>query len=665
MNLPAQQLLHEEQRLTINKLTLSNFKGLKSFTLDAQVGQDIDVYGDNATGKTTLYDAFLWLLFDKDSSNRKTFQVKTLDATGEALHGLEHTVEASLLINGRPVTLKKTLTEKWTKKRGEAQKVFTGHQTEFWINEVPAKAGEYSRFIDSLISEDLFRLITNPLYFSTMLSWQDRRNILMQITGNISDADVIASNADLHELAVILGDRSVDDCRKIIAQQIKKLNEDLAKVPVRIDELTNTLAGGDVDYSVIEADLSKAKAELADLERQMLSASAITEAYREKQTKATQLAWDLGKRRSAILEQANAERIELGGELSKLQSKLGSTKVDIQVLESKIATATESAKADRGKADTLRAAWEQVSGAAFTPPAGDDVICPTCGQDLPSDQLQSKIDAMLDKFNTQKKQRLEQITAEGRRLVSNATETEKQISDMAETLQTKQHEAVILESDIEAIQTVLEMPTEKVDVEADPEYQAIQAKITALQVELTQPVEDASSDLIAQKQELTKDIEQMLSILNNRDVREKTLARIEDLKKEERSLAKKIAEMEKHRFLTEQFIKTKVSLMEDAINSRFQAVRFKLFDVQINEGIKECCEAMVNTNGAWVPYSDVNNAAKINSGLDIINTLSSHYGVSAPIFIDNREAVVDLFPVNAQTISLIVSGQDKTLRVEV
>lgn len=664
MNLPAQKLITEEQRLTIQAMTLSNFKGIKSFALDAQ-GANVDIYGDNATGKTTLYDAFLWLLFDKDSSNRKTFNVKTLDETGEALHGLEHTVEAILSIDGNPLTLRKTLTEKWTKKRGEAQKVFTGHETNYWINEVPAKAGEYSKYIDSLISEDLFRLITNPMYFSTMLSWQDRRNILMQITGNISDADVISSNAALHDLTAILGERSVDDCRKIIAQQIKKLNEDLAKVPVRIDELNNTLAGGDVDYSVIEADLAVAKAELQELEKQMLSASAITEAYREKQTKATKLAWDLEKRRSAILEQANAERIELGGELSKLQSKLGTAKVDIQVLESKIATATESAKADREKADSLRAEWGQVNSTTFTLPAADETVCPTCGQDLPTEQMEKKISGMQYTFTAQKNARLERITAEGKQLMQHATDTEKQIADMTETLQTKQHEAVILESDIEAIQTVLELPAEKVDVEADPEYQAIQNKITALQVELTQPVEDASSDLIAQKQELTKDIEQMLSILNNRDVREKTLARIEDLKKEERSLAKKIAEMEKHRFLTEEFIKTKVSLMEDAINSRFQAVRFKLFDVQINEGIKECCEAMVNTNGAWVPYSDANNAAKINSGLDIINTLASHYGVSAPIFIDNREAVVDLFPVSTQTISLIVSGQDKTLRVEV
>ena len=663
MNLPAQQLLHEEQRLIIQTLTLSNFKGLEYFVLDAQGGQDIDVFGDNATGKTTLYDAFLWLLFDKDSSNRKTFNVKTLDASGEALHGLEHTVEAALLINGLPVTLKKTLTEKWTKKRGEAQKVFTGHQTEYWISEVPAKAGEYAKYIDSLISEDLFRLITNPMYFSTMLSWQDRRNILIQIAGNITDADVIASNASLHELTAILGDRSVDDCRKIIAGQIKKLNEDLTKVPIRIDELNNTLVGGDVDYSVIEADLAVAKTEMQELEKQMLSASAITESFRAKQNEATRLVWQLGDRKSAILQQANAERIQLGTELSKLQSKLGSTKVDIQVLESKIKVAAESAKNNREKADLLRVEWGEVNGTTFTPPSSEDVVCPTCGQDLPTDQLQSKIDAMLDKFNTQKKQRLDQITAEGRRLVNSAMESEKLIAAMAEALEAKQGEAVLLESDISSIQTVLELPAQTVDIEADPEYQTIQGKILALQVELTQPVEDTSSAILAQKQELTRDIEQMNAILNNREVRTKTLARIEELKLEERRLANQIAELEKHRWLTEEFIKTKVKLLEDAINIRFKTVKFRLFETQINEGIKECCEALVNTNGSWVPYGDANNAARINSGLDIINTLTSHYGVSAPVFVDNAEAVNDLLCIGSQVIRLIVS-QDKALRVE-
>ena len=85
------------------RLTLRNFKGIREFTLEAR-GRDIDVFGDNATGKTTLADAFMWLLFDKDSQNRKDFQIKTVDKHGNEIHGLDHEVEAVLEVNGQEIT---------------------------------------------------------------------------------------------------------------------------------------------------------------------------------------------------------------------------------------------------------------------------------------------------------------------------------------------------------------------------------------------------------------------------------------------------------------------------------------------------------------------------------------------------------------------------------
>ena len=149
-------------------------------------------------------------------------------------------------------------------------------------------------------------------------------------------------------------------------------------------------------------------------------------------------------------------------------------------------------------------------------------------------------------------------------------------------------------------------------------------------------------------------------MLNNRDVAERTRARIEELKAEERQLAAQISVLEGHRYLIELFIKVKVNLLEDSINSRFRTVKFKLFDVQINGAVVECCETMIN----GVPWADANNAGRVNAGLDIINTLSGHYGVSAPIFIDFRESVNELIETNSQIINLVVS-QDPKLRVEV
>jgi recombinational DNA repair ATPase RecF len=139
------------------KLSLKNFKGTRAFVLDAR-GGNVTVYGDNATGKTTLFDAFTWLLFDKDSQGRKDFEIKTLDASGQPMHGLEHEVEAVLQVDGKTVTLRKVYKEKWTKKRGSAQAEFTGHTTDYFVDGVPVKKAEYDARIASICDETVFKL---------------------------------------------------------------------------------------------------------------------------------------------------------------------------------------------------------------------------------------------------------------------------------------------------------------------------------------------------------------------------------------------------------------------------------------------------------------------------------------------------------------------------
>jgi hypothetical protein len=130
---------------------------------------------------------------------------------------------------------------------------------------------------------------------------------------------------------------------------------------------------------------------------------------------------------------------------------------------------------------------------------------------------------------------------------------------------------------------------------------------------------------------------------------------------EERKLAAEYEDLEQELYLTEEFIRTKVRLLEDKINSKFRMARFKLFEVQVNGALAETAETMYN----GVPYSNLNNGARINVGLDIIRTLAKHYNFYPPIFIDNRESITELIDVSPQqTISLIVSEKDQELRAE-
>jgi hypothetical protein len=654
----AEKLAPAGADIKLQKQVLTNFKGLKSFALDAR-GGNINIYGDNATGKTTLYDAFLWLFFDKDSSNRTAFNVKTLDRTGEAIHMLEHTVEAELVVNHRAMTMKKTMSEKWTKRRGESQKIFNGHETLYWVDEVPVKAGEYKQIVAGLISEGLFRLITNPMFFNVDLPWKDRRKTLLEICGDVSDDEVIASNEKLRKLAEVLNGKGIDDYKKIAAEKIKSLKEEKEKISPRVDELNRTLEGEEPDYDLTERQLVDAKASMERIEKQMVSASEINAEYRKKQAQLNGLHSDLNKKRAELDRQANAGRNALVAQERDLTRTFADLSSEISILESRQKLIQQEIDANTEKLNALREEWQVLKSQTFTVPGADQLTCLYCGQELPADQREEKITKAQNDFEAKKQQAINKNVASGKALKTKNEELAGQLAVLEQHIGEKQAAKNDTQVQLDAVKAKLDEPHETASVENHPEYIAIQTLIDTLQAELDQPGEDATTGLLEQKREVTREIEALNRILNNKDVRAKTTARIQELHDEEMRLAEQISDFEGHQFLMEEFVKAKVNMLEEQINSRFRMVTFKLFNTQINGGIEECCEALIN----GVPFSDANNAARINAGLDIINTLTQHYGVSAPVFIDNAEAVNELLPIDSQVIRLIVS-KDEALRVE-
>ena len=114
-------------------------------------------------------------------------------------------------------------------------------------------------------------------------------------------------------------------------------------------------------------------------------------------------------------------------------------------------------------------------------------------------------------------------------------------------------------------------------------------------------------------------------------------------------------------FLCEEFTRYKVKFIEESINRRFSMVRFRLFREQINGGLEDCCDVTVD----GVPFGEgLNTGARFNAGIDIINTLSRHYGAQVPLFVDNAESVTPLAQADTQVIRLVVSENDKELRCE-
>ena len=651
--------------MKLNRLTISNFKGIRDLTINFD-GRDASIHADNALGKTTILDAWTWLLFDKDSSGAAAFNLKTLDENGEPMHMLDHSVEAVVQMetDPLPVVLRKVYREKWTKKRGSADKVFDGHTTEYQINGVPKSRGEYQSFIADIAPENVLRMLTTPVFFSEQLTWQARRELLVNAFGEVSDAEILAANPELAPLSEFLQRFSIDDLKKVELSTRKKINEELTAIPGRVDEAIRAMpaTANGANPAVLASKAQKLSAAIEALRQQkatITSGGQIAEKRRELAELDTAVLTLKNKvatsTSSALAEELAAARKALADLVATemdLQNKLSWGKTAADKMNRKIAEL-------KCENQTIVERWQGQSAKRFV--AGG--ACPTCGQEYP-EHLVARQEA---DFNRAKAQALATIADDGNtnkaaideclaKLQAIETENDALAAGLLEaSAQVRAQRAVV-----EALESRM---GEAPKVEELPEYQEISAKQSALRdeiAELKAGIEPALAEVDGQVEARGQELAAVNREITDIEVAATQQYRVDELKAREKELAGQFEESERMLFLIEQFQRARISSLEASINSRFELVRWKMFETQINGGTSETC---VCTMGG-VPYSDLNNAGRIQAGLDIIRTLAAHYGTFPPVWVDNRESVTRLPLVPQQLISLVVSEPDKELRVE-
>lgn len=641
--------------IKLKNLTLKNFKGIKELSL--AFDQKTNIYGDNGTGKTSIFDAVTWLLFDKDSQDRTTFEIKTLDESGSVIHGLEHSVVGTIEVDGREITLTKILKEKWTKKRGEATKQLTGHETLYYLDEVPVKQAEYKSKISNIIDENLFKLISNPLYFSNNLKWQDRRKVILNIIGDVSTERIISYNKSLKALENLLSDKDIETLKKSISARKKKLNDDIKSIPYRVDECNNSIT--DIDFNALEFRKRGIIPAIKSLENQLMDSSKVNEeSLNEKEN-----LYSMKSKLKDIVYKANMEAYKPKQELEYKSSQIHSTifKLNSQVkeLHDKKAFYENQILQFKKQADELRTTWFTVNKEMFEFDEST-AICPTCKRLFEEHDIESKKQELEGNFNQHKSKRLESIRTQGVGIKSKIEKIENDINSINLEIDTLYNELNTKAIEKQDIEEKINSYTPTDTLLENQEYQVLKSKITTLEEKLNQPteVDNQVQDIKERKLTLEKDLEQINRELGMKEQNERLKVRIKELMDEEQRLSQQIAELEGQEFLCDKYIKSKVELLESSINSKFRFVKFKLFNTLVNGAIDECCEALID----GVPFSNANTASQTNAGLDIINALSQYYNIEAPIFIDNRESVNKIIDCNSQIINLIVS-EDKTLKL--
>ncbi|WP_238884448.1 AAA family ATPase [Clostridium sp. YIM B02551] len=643
-------------RISLSKLILKNFKGIKNLAMD--FAKVTNIYGENGTGKSTVFDAFTWLLFDKDSQDRSKFDIQPLDEENNVIHMLETEVQGVLNIDGREISLTKVLKEKWVKKRGEVESELKGTETSYYIDEVPAKMGEYKARINEIINENIFKLITNPLYFSTNMKWQDRRGIILKIVGDITNDKIIASNEKLQGLANLLDNSSIDELKKSTSAKKKKLMDDKQSIPYRVDELNNSIR--EYDFDALEFQKKNILGSIFAVEEKLIDSNKVNEEMLKKQNKLYKLKTRLNEIEYTAKREAEKPKEILKESLYKQKANLSASNNDLTLITRELESNNLIVSRLEKDMAALREKFDEVQTTPFEIDESK-FICPTCKRPLEVENIDVLTKELTENHNQNISKQLASINAEGKRKKEELEKIKIKIesnTSAAENIMNCIKEVTVLCEDLE--NKIAEF-VPVVDLDSNNQYQITLKDIQEVEAKLNQPVEvdQDTQELKNKKIELQADLDQINKNLAAKDINQSTKNRISELLDHEKALAQQIADLEKTEYLCEEFIKAKVNLLESSINEKFKYVKFKLFDVQVNGGINECCEALID----GVPFSNANTASQYNAGLDIINALSEHYSVYAPIFIDNRESVNELIETNSQIINLIVSN-DKSLKIE-
>ncbi len=663
-------------KIIINKLSLQNFKCFRSkeITFDPVI---TTIRGRNGEGKTTIADAILFCLFGKNVAGQSDLELFKTRENGAIIPNIDHSVELTLNVSDeteREVTLKRSIKEVWVKKRGSEESVFKNNTVEYYVNGESYTKGDYEKYISSLIDEKVFRAITNPSFF-TSLKWQEQRGFLTNLVGKVE----VSNKAEFTDLIKQLegNGEDIEAYLKHLSYQIKQIKEKLKNIPVRLEE-QNKAMPEKLDWSALEQRYAELQERLKEVEDKITSIQqgGAVDVERDRIRRQINEVYD---KMNAIMDAArteeqaarNAQQTNIAKASLKFSEALNNQKLMEQTIEADkrlIERCKETIEDCAKTRKKLLAQWPKGTF-SFDP---DCAICPTCGQPLPEDQLHDKMQKMREDFNAALEETRREINEKGAKNNEVKAKAEEELKNLEEKLTSdtkaladiKEQINVAFAEKAEIEKTVI--TTAEQICEKNPEYIALKKQTDELQKKLTE-VADAKndtevlSDLVISKDNLVAECNSTTAKIATKAQYDKIVGLIEGINQEEKDLVAQLSELERKEDVAREYQFQQNQMLEDEINKHFRLVKWKLFKTVNNGGDsfqEPYCECYVN----GIAYNGgLNQAARLNAGLDIINTLCRFYNVSAPIALDNAESTINIFETAGQQVRLLVFDSDLTI----
>lgn len=635
-------------KIELKSLDLVHFKCFPKLHLDFHEGVN-SLFGANAAGKTSVYDALTWLLFDKDSAGHSRPAIKPTGAPA----GTMPEVTAILEVDGEPIKLRKVLREKWEKPRGSSIERYAGDTRDYYIDDVPLAENAYKRRIAELIDEQQFKLLTD-VWAVTRMHWKDRRTLLAEICGLPEDKQLLSTAPQFAELAEKVGRRTVDEYKSVLMKQRKDMNANLNTLPVRVDECSRMVTELEsLDFAAAHSESDRLQAERERVQGELVKLA--------NNTLAAQARNELGALQNQLreLETENnahlaSQRVPVEDETPVLTAALDRAKCEADRLTRTVARETDYITTGENCLNDYRARWRAIDAEEFT-----ETVCPTCHQPLPAEQVAEAREA----FAAHQQQRKDTLLEDSKFVKRGIAAAQERLASAETALKNAQDEVQKAQAALDSY-----MPPVITEPENLPDYDRRRNAIQMLITDTEKRIDRLNSDTAAEKTrletehaELTRRKLESDAVLAKEQTLIDTRRRIAELQAEQRTAAAEVEQMDRIIAMCEEFTRYRVQAITESVNSKFRLTRWRLFTEQVNGGLADCCEPM-DMNGST--FEGTNNAMQINIGMDIIDTLSAHFGRRVPLFVDNAESVTQLQPIGSQVVRLVVSEQDKELRIE-
>jgi len=603
--------------MILKKLELKNFKNATDVRVDF-CEKETTISGTNATGKTTIMNAYLWLLTGKDSEGRSDYEIKP-----EGKTAIDVEVIGSFEIDGINREFSRTYKEKWVKANGSLTKEFTGHKTEFTVDGLTTKKTEYTKLISSIFGEEI-DLVSSPLGF-TRMPWKKLREILVEIVGSES--------WDIDDIKDLLKGKSPDSALKSIKTTRRIVGEKREAILAKAEERSRDLdEGSDIEIESITEDIKQCNDRINKLNESKASGD-LTEGIDDLNKEYQKAQTDLSDASDALRSEARSRIGDLTDEKQKLESYISDEKKKALSLKServRIEGKIEALKSD--KKDLL----DDYRHIAATEMKEGIKNCAACGQLLPEERIAS----VIERFNKDKAQSIKSNVSVGKAMAKNIELLEQKIKDL-------DTEPVSLEKEIQRsheIEDIL-LGLKIAKGETSPAIKLLEEA----RDQAKQNIENATRDrdvFAAESRKLIDDkvnairetVSELMKIKVTHDRYTAGLKRVNELKKESKALEKEYSLLCKNIFDIEEAVRAMLEKTRDSINGLFKTVGFRLFEEQVNGGYREICEPEID----GVAFGTANNGARVKAGIEIASKLQEYFGKKLPIWVDNRESVVSL-----------------------